>query len=137
MLPSMSSSRVPWAACGCGRSTASAWQPCGSTGTIPRRSMNRLSAGLSDGPSLREPRDTIPAALEILYACTLYPPAVGGAQIHLHRLAQEIQALGHGVHVLTHAGRNRRDWLRLSTFASDPRRDYVHEGVPVSQLGFP
>lgn len=74
--------------------------------------------------------------MDILYACTLYPPAIGGAQIHLHRLALQVQAHGHQVRVLTCSGRNRTDWLRLSTTAPEPRRDYVHEGIPVSQLGY-
>lgn len=74
--------------------------------------------------------------MDICYACTLYPPAIGGAQIHLHRLARQVQAQGHGVRVLTCSSRNRTDWLRLSTIAPEPFREYAHEGIRVTQLGY-
>src|SRR5688572_13797993 len=74
--------------------------------------------------------------MDILYTCTLYPPAIGGAQIHLHSLATQMQALGHRVRVFTRASRNRTDWLRLSTIAPEPRCEYVYEGIPVTQLGY-
>ena len=73
--------------------------------------------------------------MDVLYAASIYPPAVGGAQLHLHCLAQQVQAAGHHVRVATHASRNRDDWIRLSTFAADRDAAYVFEGVPVVQLG--
>lgn len=74
--------------------------------------------------------------MRILYASTMYPPSVGGAQIHLHCLARQMQRDGHRVHVVTHSSRNRSDWVRLATVNGEQREDYVHEGVPVSRLGF-
>jgi glycosyltransferase involved in cell wall biosynthesis len=74
--------------------------------------------------------------MKILYACTLYPPAIGGAQIHLHCLASRMQARNHDVRVLCQASRNRQDWLRLATVAPEPRREYQLDGVAVTQLGF-
>lgn len=73
---------------------------------------------------------------DILYASTIYPPAIGGAQGHLHRLAAQIQDAGHRVRVITHSSRYRRDWLRLSTVCCEPPRQYEYEGVPVTQLSF-
>lgn len=74
--------------------------------------------------------------LNILYASTVYPPAIGGAQMHLHRLIGEMQRAGHSPRVVTHTSRYRRDWVRLSTVCCEPRLDYNYEGVPVSRLGF-
>jgi glycosyltransferase involved in cell wall biosynthesis len=74
--------------------------------------------------------------MDILYACTLYPPAIGGAQIHLHCLARQMQAMGNNVRVYASALRNRTDWLPLSTFRPEPRQERVHEGVPVTQVGY-
>lgn len=73
--------------------------------------------------------------MDILYASTLYPPAIGGSQIHLHCLVARLQAMGHRVQVVTHTSRYRTDWLRLSTFACERRQHYQYEGVPVTQLG--
>lgn len=66
----------------------------------------------------------------------MYPPSVGGAQIHLHCLAAQMQALGHEVQVVTQSTTNRRDWLRLSTVCGEPPANFVHENVPVARLGF-
>jgi len=74
--------------------------------------------------------------MNILYASTLYPPSVGGTQVHLHRLARAMQARGHGVRVVTHSGRDRSDWLRLATVCCEAPLDCEHEGVPVRRLGF-
>jgi len=41
------------------------------------------------------------------------------------------------VRVVNQWSRWRRDWLWGSTIFTDPAKSYVHEGVPVSQLGFP
>lgn len=74
--------------------------------------------------------------MNLLYASTIYPPAIGGAQLHLHRLASQMQALGHGVRVATHTSSYRRDWVRMSTIGCEAPLDYSHEGVAVSRLGF-
>jgi glycosyltransferase involved in cell wall biosynthesis len=73
---------------------------------------------------------------DVLYFSTIYPPAIGGAQGHLHRLAQEVQAAGHRVRVVTQSSRYRRDWLRLSTVCCEPPREFVFEGIRVTQLSY-
>jgi glycosyltransferase involved in cell wall biosynthesis len=75
--------------------------------------------------------------LDILYVSTLYPPSIGGAQIQLHCLAKAMKQTGHGAHVITLAGNNRQDWLRMSTVFPEPTKKYQYEGVDVTQLGFP
>jgi glycosyltransferase involved in cell wall biosynthesis len=75
--------------------------------------------------------------VNILYVSTLYPPSIGGAQIQLHCLARAMGKAGHEVHTITLSGRNRQDWLRLSTVFPEPEKQYVYEEVPVTQLGFP
>jgi glycosyltransferase involved in cell wall biosynthesis len=66
----------------------------------------------------------------------VYPPAVGGAQLHLHHLAQGVQALGHEVRVVTHTSRYRRDWLRMATVRAERPARYWYGGVAVDRLGF-
>ena len=75
--------------------------------------------------------------MNILYASTLYPPAIGGSQMHLHCMAKVVQSLGHGVQVATYTSRYRSDWLRLTTYRCETPEDYSYEGIPVSRLGFP
>jgi glycosyltransferase involved in cell wall biosynthesis len=67
---------------------------------------------------------------------SMYPPATGGAQIHMHEMAKLLQKAGHTVQVATMASRQRTDWLRMSTVCTDSERNYSFEGVPVYQLGF-
>ena len=74
--------------------------------------------------------------MRILYASNLYPPAIGGAQIHLHCLAKAMQAAGNAPTVVTHTCRHRTDWLRLSTVCTEPDRHLEYEEIPVWQLGF-
>lgn len=74
--------------------------------------------------------------MKLLYASNLYPPSMGGAQIHLHSLAKAMQSAGNEVSVVTHSSRQRTDWLRLATVATDPETHYVYEGIPVWQIGF-
>lgn len=74
--------------------------------------------------------------MKLLYASNLYPPSMGGAQIHLHYLAKAMQRAGHDVSVVTHSCRHRTDWLRLATVATEPELHYDYEGVPVWRLGF-
>ncbi len=76
------------------------------------------------------------APLNLLYVATSYPPAIGGAQLHLHEMAKLMQRAGHKIQVSTMAGRYRTDWLRMSTICADPERVYTHEGISVYQVGF-
>lgn len=75
--------------------------------------------------------------MNILYVSSMYPPSLGGAQVHLHHLAREMQGSGHGVRVVTHTCRNRRDWLRFSTVLSEDEARFDVEGVDVLRMGFP
>jgi glycosyltransferase involved in cell wall biosynthesis len=74
--------------------------------------------------------------MNVLYVSLSYPPSIGGGEIHLHRLAKEIERQGHRVRVVTQWSRSRSDWVYGATTRSDPARAYEHEGVPVTQLGF-
>ena len=74
--------------------------------------------------------------MKLLYASNLYPPSMGGAQIHLHCLAKAMQSAGNDVSVVTHSCRHRTDWLRLATISTDPDDHFIYEGIPVWQLGF-
>jgi glycosyltransferase involved in cell wall biosynthesis len=74
--------------------------------------------------------------MRILYGCTSYPPAIGGAQLHLHQLVSGVQRAGHDVRVITHATRYRTDWIRLATTRSDPRETLEHEGITVERFGY-
>lgn len=75
--------------------------------------------------------------MRILYISTVYLPAIGGAQTHLHYLAKTIKGMGNEVDLLTHTSLYRRDWLRLSTVFSEKEMSYEYEGIQVSQIGFP
>ncbi|AJE02802.1 glycosyltransferase family 4 protein [Geobacter pickeringii] len=74
--------------------------------------------------------------MNILYVSSMYPPSLGGAQVHLHHLAKEMQGSGHGVRVVTHTWRNRRDWLRFSTVLSEDEARCDVEGIDVLRMGF-
>jgi glycosyltransferase involved in cell wall biosynthesis len=74
--------------------------------------------------------------MKLLYASNLYPPAMGGAQLHLHCLAKAMQSGRNDVSVVTHTCRHRTDWLRLSTVQTEPDLHLEYEGIPVWQLGF-
>lgn len=74
--------------------------------------------------------------MKILYVSSLYPPAIGGAQIQLHHLARAAQAAGADVKALCYSDRNRTDWLRFTTFACETPLDYEYEGIPVHRMGF-
>jgi glycosyltransferase involved in cell wall biosynthesis len=74
--------------------------------------------------------------MKLLYASNLYPPSMGGAQIHFHCLAKAMQSAGNEVSVVTHSCRHRTDWLRLSTVFTEPDNHFDYEGTPVWQLGF-
>jgi glycosyltransferase involved in cell wall biosynthesis len=75
--------------------------------------------------------------MHVTYVSNLYPPAVGGAQIHLHCLAKGVKRAGKQVSVITLTSRYRRDWVRLSTILTDREKRYSYEGIAVTQIGFP
>ena len=74
--------------------------------------------------------------VNILYASLCYVPSVGGAAIHLHRVACELVSWGHQAQVITQWIRPRNDFLFGSTLRTDPPRTYVQDGIPVQQIGF-
>jgi glycosyltransferase involved in cell wall biosynthesis len=72
--------------------------------------------------------------VRICFTSTSYLPAIGGAQLHTHRVVRELMGR-HGVVVVTQWDQNRTDWL-LGTTLCAPRvaKSYVFEGVPVHQI---
>ena len=74
--------------------------------------------------------------MDILYISNLYPPSVGGAQVHLHQLAKVMQGFGNHVSVITLTTRSRTDWLRLSTVFTEKDSRYKYEGVDIWKIGF-
>jgi glycosyltransferase involved in cell wall biosynthesis len=73
--------------------------------------------------------------MQLLYTLTAYPPSVGGAQIHTHLLAQQLQQR-HPIQVISHWDSNRSDWLLGTTLKSPPKsRTYTIDGIPVCRLG--
>jgi glycosyltransferase involved in cell wall biosynthesis len=74
--------------------------------------------------------------VEILYASLLYPPSLGGGEIHLHELAKEVARRGHGVRIVTQATHAGADWTWSATVRCDTAETYAHEGIAVHRLGF-
>lgn len=73
--------------------------------------------------------------MNILYTLTTYPPSTGGAQIHQHRLAQELSAR-HKIQVVTHWDENRTDWLMGTTLRSPSEdKEYKIDGINVHRMG--
>jgi glycosyltransferase involved in cell wall biosynthesis len=73
--------------------------------------------------------------VNLLYTLTAYPPSTGGAQLHAHLLAQQMQ-VRHSVQVVSQWDDNRTDWL-LGTTLRAPRqdRDYIIDGIKVHRMG--
>ncbi|KAM3096032.1 glycosyltransferase family 4 protein [Phormidesmis sp. 146-35] len=73
--------------------------------------------------------------MRLLYTLTAYPPYIGGAQLHQHKVAQQLSDR-HTIQVVSHWDQNRTDWL-LGTTLNAPRnsRDYVIDNIPVHRLG--
>ncbi|MDX2097414.1 MAG: glycosyltransferase family 4 protein [Leptolyngbyaceae cyanobacterium bins.59] len=73
--------------------------------------------------------------MQLLYTLTAYLPAIGGAQMHQHQLAKQLQKR-HSIQVISHWDQNRTDWL-LGTTLRAPAcdRDYDFEGIPIHRLG--
>jgi glycosyltransferase involved in cell wall biosynthesis len=73
--------------------------------------------------------------MRLLYTLTTYPPAIGGAQLHQHLLAQQLQKR-HEIQVVSHWNRNRTDWLLGTTIrAPSYSHNYVIDGINVEQIG--
>ena len=71
---------------------------------------------------------------KILYTTTSYLPAIGGAQLHTHRLVKQISS-HRPVQVITLWAENRTDWLLGTTLNAPPEpKSYVFEGVPVELI---
>lgn len=74
--------------------------------------------------------------MNLLYTLTAYPPYIGGAQLHQHLLAQQLQGR-HSIQVATFWNHNRTDWLLGTTLkAHGQPHDYEVDGIPVHRLGF-
>jgi glycosyltransferase involved in cell wall biosynthesis len=73
--------------------------------------------------------------MKLLYTLTTYPPAIGGAQLHQHLLAQHLQP-HHSIQVVTHWDRNRTDWLLGTTLnAPATNHDYTIDKISVHRMG--
>ncbi|MFH7245471.1 MAG: glycosyltransferase family 4 protein [Spirulina sp.] len=73
--------------------------------------------------------------MNLFYTLTAYPPYIGGAQLHQHLLAQQLQGR-HSIQVATFWNHNRTDWLLGTTLKAHARPyNYEVDGVPVHRLG--
>ncbi len=73
--------------------------------------------------------------VNLLYTLTAYPPAIGGAQLHQHLLAQHLKER-HTIQVVSQWDSNRTDWLLGTTLrAPGQDRDYLIDGISVHRLG--
>ena len=71
---------------------------------------------------------------KILLTTTSYLPAIGGAQLHTHRLAQQM-AHTRPVQVVTHWAEQRTDWLLGTTLKAPPEaKSYTFEEIPVELI---
>lgn len=73
--------------------------------------------------------------MQLLYTLTTYPPAIGGAQLHQHLIAQHLKHQ-HKIQVISHWNQNRTDWL-LGTTIKAPSQplDYTIDDIAVHRLG--
>lgn len=74
--------------------------------------------------------------MNLFFTQTAYPPAVGGAQVHLHQLVVRL-ATHHQVRVATFWSTNRTDWLLGTTWRAPGGTPYVLDGVPVTPIDLP
>ncbi|AFY77512.1 glycosyltransferase [Pleurocapsa sp. PCC 7327] len=73
--------------------------------------------------------------MQFLYTLTTYPPAIGGAQLHQHLIAQQLNKK-HDIQVISHWNKNRTDWLLGTTLnAPESSHDYIIEEIKVHQIG--
>jgi uncharacterized NAD(P)/FAD-binding protein YdhS len=75
-------------------------------------------------------------ALSLVYVASMYPLAIGGAQIHMHEMVKLLTRAGHTVRVVTMASRHRTDWLRITTVCADPGRNCNCKGISAYRHGF-
>ncbi|NJL47616.1 MAG: glycosyltransferase family 4 protein [Leptolyngbyaceae cyanobacterium SM2_5_2] len=74
--------------------------------------------------------------MNLLYTLTAYPPYIGGAQLHQHLLAQQLQAT-HSIQVATFWNHNRTDWLLGTTLKAHAQPyEYSMDGISVHRIGF-
>ena len=74
--------------------------------------------------------------MKLILTATSYPPATGGAQLYLHKLAINLIEKHH-IQVISFWDRNRTDWLSGTTIkAPDHETDFHIDGIPVHTLGF-
>jgi glycosyltransferase involved in cell wall biosynthesis len=74
--------------------------------------------------------------MRLLCTLTAYPPYIGGAQLHQHLLAQQLQ-VNHAIQVATFWNHNRTDWLLGTTLKAHSRPyTYKVDGISVHRLGF-
>ncbi len=74
--------------------------------------------------------------MKLLYTITAYPPSIGGAQIHTHRLGQ-ILATENEIQVVSFWNKNRTDWLLGTTIKTETLpSDYKIDEISVHLLGF-
>ncbi len=73
--------------------------------------------------------------MQLLYTLTTYPPAIGGAQLHQHLIAQQLKQK-HPIQVISHWNQNRTDWL-LGTTINAPKDplNYTIDDIPVHRFG--
>jgi glycosyltransferase involved in cell wall biosynthesis len=74
--------------------------------------------------------------MNLLYTLTAYPPYIGGAQLHQHLIAQQIQGR-HPIQVVAFWSHNRTDWLLGTTLSAHTQpHGYTVDSIPVHRLGF-
>ena len=75
--------------------------------------------------------------MKLLYTITAYPPSIGGAQLHAHSIAQQIQQ-HHDIQVASFWNTNRTDWLLGTTLkVASQAEDYTIDNIPVHRIGLP
>lgn len=73
--------------------------------------------------------------MQLLYTLTAYPPYIGGAQLHQHYIAQQLQ-LRHSIQVVSQWDTNRTDWLLGTTVRSPTdNHNYTVDDISVHRLG--
>lgn len=73
--------------------------------------------------------------MNLLFTITSYPPSIGGTQLYLHLLAQQLYD-HHAIQVVSHWDHNRNDWLLGTTFRAPlTNRDYVIDNINVHRIG--
>lgn len=74
--------------------------------------------------------------MNLLYTLTAYPPYIGGAQLHQHLLAQQLQ-VHHSIQVASFWDSNRTDWLLGTTLkVHTVPHSYIIDSIPVHRMGF-